>query len=323
MRISAAIGLTAAALALAVGPAKAQTDWPARTVTVVVPVNPGGGADAQAHLTAEGLSKVLGQTFVLDFRPGASMMLGSNLVVRSKPDGYTILFSASTAVVNAALNPNVPYDPEVDLLPVARTTGTPSYISAHIKAPFDTYDELIEYAKANPGKVNAGVAGIGSTGHFSMSVVESKQGVKFNMVPYTGAGAILPDLMSGTVDITFGNATGYISAVKAGRVKYIAAMSKNRSPLFPDVPAIGESKYPGAYASSWYGITVPKGTPPEIVRKLNEATVTVLKDPEVVKRISALGFDVIAGTPEEMGQEIKEGIAEKKALIDSGIITLK
>lgn len=323
MKVSVTVSLAAVAFVMATSNANAQTAWPNRTVTVVVPVNAGGGADPQVRTVADGLSKILGQPFVIDFRPGAAMMIGASAVAKSKPDGYTIMFSASTALVNAAVNPSATYDPVVDLMPVTRVTGAATYISANSNVPFNTYEELIDFAKANPGKVNVGVAGIGSSGHYSMSLVESKTGVKFNMVPYTGAGAILPDLMSGTLDITFGNATGYISAVKSGKAKYIASMSETRSSLLPEVPAIGETKYPEAYNDSWYALTVPKGTPKDILQKLHDATVSVLKDAEVIKRINALGFDVIGDTPETMAKVIKDEIAEMKGLIDAGVIQLQ
>jgi tripartite-type tricarboxylate transporter receptor subunit TctC len=171
--------------------AVAQTDWPNRSVTVIVPVNAGGGADPQVRAITDELRQLLGQPFVVEFRPGAAMMVGANVVAKSKPDGYTIMFSASTALVNAAVNPNAPYNSLEDLVPVTRTAGAATFISAHIKTPYNTYEQLIDFAKANPGRVNAAVAGIGSAGHYSASIVQGKTGALFNLVPYTGAGAIL------------------------------------------------------------------------------------------------------------------------------------
>lgn len=319
-------GLAVAMVALAAvdaASAAAQETWPTRTVSVIVPVNAGGGADPLARLVVDRLGQKFGQSFVLDFRPGASMMIGTNAVAKAKPDGYTILFSASTALVNSAVNPNALYNPVTDLVPVIRVAGAPNFVTVNAKVPYNTYEELIKYARDNPGKVNAGVAGIGSSGHYSAAMIKAKTGAEFNLVPYSGAGAIVPDLMSGAIDVTFGFSTAYASGVQAGRVKYLAAMAPERFPLNPDIPATGESKEWGAYAGGWYAISVPKATSRQIVTKLHDAVLEIIKAPDAEKKINELGYAVIGDTPEQAAEAVRNEIAEMKAMIDSGVFKIQ
>jgi tripartite-type tricarboxylate transporter receptor subunit TctC len=314
--------LSSALLALAslavLGQAQAADDWPNRSVTVVVPVNAGGGADPLARVIFDGLSQKLGQSFVLDFRPGASMMVGGNAVAKSEPDGYTIMFSAKTAIVNASLNKNVPYDPVRDLVPVIRTAGAPNFVTAHANVPYSSFDEFIAYAKANPGKVNGAVSGLGGGAHAALAVIQSKTGIQVNIVPYSGSGGILPDLMSGVVDITFGFSTAYASGVDSGKLKYLAVLAPERLPLVPDVPSSDESSHKGIYSDSWYLVTVPAGTPPAIVDKLHQGILEVVKSPESEKKINDMGYVVIGDTPEEAARTISDEIAEMRRWIESG-----
>jgi tripartite-type tricarboxylate transporter receptor subunit TctC len=317
LRAHASFTLCAALLAMQGAMATAQ-EWPDRPVTVIVPVNAGGGADPLARVIFDGLSKTFGQNFVLDFRPGASMMLGGNVVAKADPDGYTIMFSAKTAIVNASLNANVPYDPVKDLIPVVRTAGAPNFVTANAATPYDTFDEFITYATANPGKVNGAVSGIGGGAHAALAVIQSKTGIQVNLVPYAGSGGILPDLMGGSVDITFGFSTAYASGVEAGKLKYLAVMAPERLPLLPDVPSTDESSHKGLYSDSWYLVSVPKETPRAIIEKLNAAVIEVMKGPEAEKKINDLGLVVIGDTPEQAAKIISEEIVEMKGWVDAG-----
>jgi tripartite-type tricarboxylate transporter receptor subunit TctC len=220
--------------------------------------------------------------------------------------------------VNASLNPNVPYDPVKDLMPVVRIAGAPNFVTANAAAPYDSFDEFIDYATANPGTVNAAVSGIGGGAHAALAVIQSKTGIEVNLVPYAGSGGILPDLMSGTVDITFGFSTAYASGVDSGKLKYLAAMAPERLPLMPDVPSADESSHKGLYSDSWYLISVPARTPREIVEKLHAAAVEVMRTPEAEKKINGLGLVVIGDTPEQAARVISEEIVEMKGWVDAG-----
>jgi tripartite-type tricarboxylate transporter receptor subunit TctC len=304
-------------------PAAAQSDWPNRPVNVVIPWAAGGGTDPLARIIFDDMRQRLGQAFPLDFRPGAAGTIGTTSVVNSPADGYTILFTSSSPAVNANFMPNVAYDPKTAIVPVAQVTYSPTFVTANANAPFKTFQELIDYAKANPGKVNAAFSGVGGNSHLALSTVQYKTGVKFNVVPYTGAGAQLADLMSGVVHIGFGFAAGFMPGVKSGKLKYIAALAEKRDPLMPDVPAAEESSYKGVFKGNWFMAFVKKGTPPEIINKMNAEFRTTLAKPEIQKKINDLGYEVVIGTPQEAAALVETETADMKKLVDAGVFKVE
>lgn len=265
----------------------------------------------------------LGQAFPLDFRPGASGTLGTNTAVKSAPDGYTVLFTSGAPAVNANFMPNVAYNPKTDILPVAQVTESATFVVANANTPYNTFKELIDYAKANPGKINAAISGIGSGSHAGVATIQYKTGVKFNIVPYTGAGAQQADLMSGTVDLGFGFAAGFLPGVKAGKLKYIAALSDKREPNMPDVPSSDESGIKGVYRNNWFMAFVPKGTPRDIVEKINAEFKLTISKPEIKSQIEALGYAVVTGTPEAAAAVIAQDVTEMKEMIDIGVFKIE
>jgi len=321
-----AMGMLAATLAFGgagalTRPAAAASDWPTRSVDVIVPWSAGGGSDALARIIFDEVAAQTGQAFPLEFRPGAVGTIGSAEVAKnSEPDGYTLLFTSGTPIVTANFMPNVSYDPKTDLLPVVEILSGPTMLVANAKAPYNNFKELIEYAKANPGKVNVAFNGVGSNTHYLASVMGYKTGAKFNLVPYSGVGDQLADLMSGTVDAGFGFSPGFMSGVKAGKLKFIATMAPDRNPQLPDVGTSEESPYKGVSRVNWYGVLVPKGTPRDVIDKVNAVVHNAINKPEVKKKIEDLGYFVVTnGTPEDFKATIEQEVSTMKALIDSGV----
>ena len=302
------------------GAVAAEADWPNRSVRVIIPWAVGGGSDPLARVIFDDLAIRLGQPFPLEFRPGASGTIGAAAFAKSRPDGYTVLFTTGPPAVNANFMPNVAYDPKTDILPVVQVVSTPSYIVAYAKTPYNTFRELIEYAKANPGKVNAAISGIGSQSELNASLVQYKTGVKFQIVPYGGAGAQLANLMAGTVDLGFGLATGFLSAVKSGKLKFIASLSAKRFANLPDVPASDESPYKGIHDTSWFVAFVPKGTPRTIIDKMNAEIRTTINKPGVKEKIEGLNYEIMTGSPEDAAALIKSDTDQIKKLLDAGVM---
>jgi tripartite-type tricarboxylate transporter receptor subunit TctC len=304
-------------------PALAQSDWPNRAVNVIIPWAAGGGTDPLARVIFDDMSQRIGQAFPLDFRPGAAGTVGTTSVVNAEADGYTMLFTSSAPAVNANFMPNVAYDPKKDLVPVAQATDSPTFVVANANTPFGNFGEMIDYAKANPGEIDAAFSGIGGNSFLAANIVQDKCGVKFTMVPYTGSGAQQADLMSGVVDIGFGFAAGFMPGVEAGKTKYIAALAEERDPLMPDVPASDESPCKGAHKGNWFMAFVKAGTPADIVEKMNAELRTTLSDPNVVKKINDLGYQVVVGSPEDAAALVEKDTTDMKKLIDAGVFAFE
>ena len=304
-------------------PAAAASDWPTQTVNVIVPWAAGGGTDPLARLIFADMSERLGQAFPIDFRPGAAGTIGSTALAKAAPDGYTIMLTSNAPAVNANFMPNVAYDPKTDLVPVLQIIEATTFVTANVNTPYNNFQELIDYAKANPGKINAAFSGIGGGSHAALSFIQHKTGVKFNLVPYTGAGAQQADLMAGTVDIGVGFPTGFLPGVKAGKLKFIAVLAKQRNPFLTEVPTSDESTYKGIYKGNWYVVFVPKGTPRPIIDKINAEFKITVANPEIKKKIEALGYAIVTGSPEDAVELIKTDVADMKELIDAGVFTIE
>jgi len=280
--------------------AEAQA-YPSRPVRIVVGFTPGGSTDIAARLIGQWLSERLGQSFVIENRPGAGANIATEAVVRAAPDGYTLLMVSSAETINASLYPKLSFNFIRDIAPVASITRQPQVMLANPSLPAKTFVELIAYAKANPGKVNMASAGNGAISHLSGELLKMMAGVDLVHVPYRGAGPALTDLLAGHVQICFVGMAGSIEYLRTGKLRGLAVTTTTRSEVVPDIPAIGEF-VPGYEAVSLFGIGAPKNVPAEIVDKLNREINTALADPKIKARVADLGGTVLAGSPAEFGK---------------------
>ncbi|WP_395708111.1 Bug family tripartite tricarboxylate transporter substrate binding protein [Reyranella sp.] len=323
-RLGLMVALGALIAAAAANVALAQGGWPTKPITMIVPYLAGGGADPAARLLAEGMSKRLGRPIVVDFKAGANGTIGTQMVANAAPDGYTILFTPPAPIVNSKyLIPNLPYNPEKDLVPIIEVTTSPMAIMANADFGPKTLKELIDYAKANPDKVLAGTPGQGGSGHLMCAMVEVREGVKFNMIPYRGTGGLLPDMLGGRLNISFDLPAAYVSHVNSGKVRIIAVMGDKRIPSFPDAPTSVESGYPQLQLSVWYALFAPKGVPQDIVMKLNAAANEALKEPEIKAKIEQLGYQTAGGTPEQMAENIRKEMSVVGEIVRLGNVKME
>jgi tripartite-type tricarboxylate transporter receptor subunit TctC len=292
-----------AALLANIAGASAQ-NFPTRPVTIVVPFAAGGPADAMARVIGDRMRLALGQQVIIENIAGAGGSVGVGRVVRAPPDGYTISIGHwSTHVVNGAIY-DLPYDLLKDLEPVARLPSNPQWIVAKKSVPATNLKELIAWLKANESKVSAGTAGPGSASHIGGVYFQNLTGTHFPFVPYRGTGPALNDLIAGQIDLIVDQTSNSMAQVKAGAIKAYAVTAKARLPSAPDIPTVDEAGAPGLYISVWYGLWVPKGTPRDVIAKLNAAAVDAMADPTVRSRMATLGLDIPPRdqqTPEALG----------------------
>ena len=298
--------------------ARAQA-YPTRPVRMIVPFPPAGSSDILARLIGPWLSDRLGQPFVIENRPGAATNIGTEVVVRAPPDGYTLLVFEASQAINATLYDKLNFVFLRDIAPIACIIRTPLVMEVHPSVPAKTVPEFIAYAKANPGKINMASAGNGSPQHVGGELFKMMAGVDMVHVPYRGEALALPDLISGQVQVLFGTMLGSLGYIRAGKLRALAVTSATRQEALPDVPTVGEF-LPGFEARGWYGIVVPKATPTEIVKKLNKAINAALADPNMKKRLTDLGAAVFAGSPADFGKFIAdETVKWAKVVKSAGI----
>jgi tripartite-type tricarboxylate transporter receptor subunit TctC len=267
-------------------------NFPTRPVTIVVPFAAGGPADAMARVIGDRMRLALGQQVIIENIAGAGGSTGVGRVVRAPPDGYTVSIGHwSTHVVNGAIY-DLPYDLLKDLEPVARLPSNPQWIVAKKSVPASNLKELIAWLKANESKVSAGTAGPGSASHIGGVYFQNLTGTHFPFVPYRGTGPALNDLIAGQIDLIVDQTSNSMAQVKAGAIKAYAVTAKARLPSAPDIPTVDEAGAPGLYISVWYGLWVPKGTPRDVIAKLNAAAVDAMADPTVRSRMATLGLDI-------------------------------
>ena len=290
--------------AAGIGPARAL-DYPTRPVHVIVGYPAGGTVDILARLVGQYLSERLGQQFVIDNRSGAGNNIGTEVVVNAAPDGYTLLLVNPANGINATLYEKLPFNFIRDIAPVAGIIRVPNVMEVNPAVPAKTVAEFIAYAKANPGKVNMASSGNGTSIHVSGELFKMMSGVDMLHVPYRGSAPALTDLMGGQVQVLFDNMPSSIEYLKAGKLRPLAVTTATRSQALPDVPTVAET-VPGYEASAWFGLGAPKGTPAEIVDKLNAAVNAGLADPKLKARLADLGGTMMVGTPADFGKVIAE-----------------
>jgi tripartite-type tricarboxylate transporter receptor subunit TctC len=294
--------LIALLLALIAGPAFGQ----GKTIRIVVPFGAGGGPDALARMIQPKLSENIGMPVIVDNRPGAGGLIAADSVLKSPPDG-TSLFLADTAHygINPALRAPLPYDPLKDFAPIIEATNSELYITVGAAVPATSLQELVALAKSRPGGLHYGSSGSGSPHHLAMELLKLESGANLIHVPYKGVAQSVPAILSGDVAIIISGPAALLAHHKAGRVRMLAAINPQRWPGLPDVPTAAEAGFPGVKLDVTIGLLAVAGTPPEMVRRLNEALAKSLKAPEVSGKLNDLGLPVIAGTPEEFAQSIR------------------
>jgi tripartite-type tricarboxylate transporter receptor subunit TctC len=307
---------------LAVLPAQAQ-EWPTKPVRMIVPFPPGGGTDTVARPLAAKLAQILGQQVVIDNRGGAGGTIGAGLAAKSPPDGYTVLLYSVHGAVAAAAYKTLPYDLQKDLVPVTTVAIFPDVLLAANRVPAKTLPELITWAKANPGKLNCGSAGNGTSRHLSCELFNAAAGISATHVPYKGTGPATQALMAGEIDWVFealGSAAGQI---RAGTVRPIVVTSAKRSPAFAEIPTAMESGLAGFEVTSWYGLWVPVGTPAAVVQKLNDAVVKAFADPELKDIWAKLGAEPGGSSPEAFRSLIEKDVAKWAKVVREAKVTLE
>jgi tripartite-type tricarboxylate transporter receptor subunit TctC len=298
------VGALAAGLGLQAAPTAAQ-DYPSRPITLVVPFPPGGSTTIVARIVADKMSEALGQSIVVDNRGGAGGTIGSRAVSKSAPDGYTILLGYSgTLAIGPTLYGNVGYDPRKDFDPIGRIGTAPNTLVVHPSVPVHSVAELIAYAKANPGKVNYGSAGIGTVSHVCGEYFANVAGVTLTHIPYKGTGPAIIDLLGGHIPMAFAPVPATHENAQSGKLRMLAVTSAMRSTLLPDVPTIAEAALPGFEAVLRYGLVAPPGTPRAIIARLNAALNAALTSEDVRARLAIDGAEPLPGTPADYGADI-------------------
>ena len=296
------LAATAAALLAVSRIARAQS-YPTRPVRIVVGFAPGGPNDLNARLVAQWLSERLGQQFIVDNRPGASGNIAMELVVKSPPDGYTLVMVATSSAANATLYDNLPFNFLRDIAPIAAISRSYYAMLVHPSVPAKTCAELLAYAKANPGKLNMASPGSGTGAHMASELFKLMTGMRAVHVPYRGSGPMLTDLLAGQVQFAFDTIPSSVEHVRSGRLRALGVSTPTRTEVLPDIPAVAES-VPGYEASTWFGVGAPKNTPAEIIDRLNKEINASLADRRLMARLADLGVTPIPMTPTEFGKLI-------------------
>lgn len=319
-RLTWALAL-AATLGLATAPAAMAEDYPTKPVKIMVPVSPGGPMDMIGRLVGEKLSEKWGQQFVVENRPGGGQVIATNEVVHAPADGYTLVIMSHVFTMNPWLFKSLPYEIS-DLTPITRMTITPLIMAVNPDLPFKTVQDVVDYAKANPGKLSFGSSGPSSSLRFAGELLKYKTGIDMVHVPYKGNGPMTVAIVSGEIDLGFVNPVS-LPFIQDGRLRALAITSAERSPSLPDLPTVAESGVPGYEAGSWFGIMAPAGTPPEIVEKLNTAINEILDMPDVQAKLAAVEAKPSGTTTAEMATLIDSELEKWRDLIQTTGITIK
>ncbi|MDP3613001.1 MAG: tripartite tricarboxylate transporter substrate binding protein [Rubrivivax sp.] len=313
-----ALGLGGAGLALASGLAAAQTSYPNKPVRLIVPFAAGGTTSILARMLAERMGQHMGQPIIVDNRPGAGGNVGMDIVAKAEPDGYTILMGPIGLAINPALYAKMPFDPIKDLAPIGLYAGVPNLLVVHPAVPANNVKELVAYAKAHPGKLNYASNGNGTSSHLAAEMLKSAAGVDIVHVPYKGGGPAMQDLIGGQVSMLFDQMPAVLPQVQGGRVRALGVSSVKRSAAAQDIPAVSES-LPGFDMTVWFGFLAPKGTPADIVARLNAEMNRALKDTGFQSQLAGMGVTPMPGSSAEFGSFIRREMTHwAKVVKDSG-----
>lgn len=318
LKYACALALTAFAVGAA---AQSQQSYPNRPVRLVVPFPPGGGADNLARMLQDRLTQRLGQQVIIDNRAGANGNIGMEIVARAPADGYTmVITSVGTWAVNPSLY-KLPFDAIKDFAPIIQISSSPGVLVVHPSLPVKNVKELVALAKAQPGKLDYGSAGVGGFGHISAVVFTQMTGTRMVHIPYKGAGPALMDLLAGQIQVLFNDATATMPHLKSGRMRALAVTSIKRMPVLSELPTIDEAGVKGYDNSAWMAIAAPAGTPKEIIARLNSDLSAILRLPDIQEKSAALGAVIIGGTPEQLADYLKSEIAKFARVVKDAKIT--
>jgi tripartite-type tricarboxylate transporter receptor subunit TctC len=304
--VAICIGLSASAYGAA-GPA---ADYPTRPIRLIVPFSPGGSNDIMARLVGQKFHESMGQQVIVDNRPGASGIVGTELAANAQPDGYTLLMMSLTLTVNPSLYRKLPYDTQKDLVPITLVASAPLMLVVNPSLPIKSVKELIAYARSNPGKLNFGSGGRGATPHLAGEMLKTMAGIEMTHVPYKGGGPALSDLIAGQIQLMLENIPSTLPFVKAGKLRALAVSGKKPSALLPDLPTLDEAGLQGYEIVGWNGLFFPAGTSSGIVRKIHAETVEMLAQPEVKERLATLGAEGVGSSPSEFSAFVRAEIAK-------------
>ena len=287
-------------------PLVALAAYPEKTIKIVVGFTPGGSADSIARILGMAMSSRMGQTVIIENRAGANGNIATEFVSRSAPDGYTLFYTSIGHAVNPALYKEAKYDPVKDFTPIGQVLSAPNVLVVPASSPFNNVKEMITYAKANPGKLDFASSGSGASVHLSAEVFKQMAGLDLVHIPYKGTGSLLPDLLSGTVAMSFPNLPSALPFIQSGKLKALGVTTAKRSAAAPQIPTLAEAGVPGYDMSTWYGLIGPAGMPPAIITQLNHELNAILQDPVIRQKLVAQGVDPVTGSPEEFGQFIRK-----------------
>jgi tripartite-type tricarboxylate transporter receptor subunit TctC len=304
---SSIVRILAFVMVLCGGPAVAA-NYPERPVRIIVPTAPAGGADVLARIIGQQLGDKLGEQFFIDNRPGAGGIIGSRMVASAAPDGYTLLLAPSSLAITAAIKKKLPYDLLHDLKPIMVVASTPYALIVNPAFPVHSVKELIAYAKANPGELNYGSAGVGTASHFAAELFDRLADTKMTHVPNKGMGPAMIDVMGGQVSALFAGLPASLAAEKQGRVRVLAIASARRSDLLPDTPTIAEAGLPGYDVENWLGLLAPAGVDDSVIARLHDSVLAIVSAPETRDKLVAAGFEPVGGTPEQFATELKADV---------------
>jgi tripartite-type tricarboxylate transporter receptor subunit TctC len=312
-RLAIALG---AVFFVAAGTANSEPNWPTRPIRIIVGFAAGGSTDVTARLVAQAVSERLGQQVIVDNRPGAGGNIGAEAVAKADPDGYTLLLATNgTLAANPSLFKTLPFDTRKDFAPIALTARIPNVLVVNPSVPANNVAEFIAYAKANPGKLNFGSSGNGTSLHIAGELLNKLAGVNMTHVPYRGGALALTDLLGGRIQLMFEPLVEVIEQVRAGKVKALGVTTVKRSPLLPDVPTIAET-VPGYEITAWNGLLAPAATPPDIVARLNRAVDDALHSRELQEKFAEQGSEPAGGTPAEFGAFLDSELIKWKKLVE-------
>ena len=301
----------------------ASQAYPARPIRIIVHFPAGGPTDIVGRAVAQKLAEAWGQQTIVDNRPGAGGILGTDIVVRAAPDGYTLLFATSGSMsITPALNSRLPYNPFKDLAPISLVVINPQILVLHPSLPAHSVKELISLAKARPGQINYASVGPGSPNHLGMEMLKAMAGIDMLHVPYKGTAPALTDLLAGQVSLMFNSMPSVLPHVKAGKLRGIAVGSSTRSPAAPDIPTVAESGVPGFEYVTWYGLFAPAATPRDIILKINAEVIKMLASPELAQRLASQGAEPASSSPEQLGKYMLEQHERWKQVIKSAHIRI-
>ncbi len=293
----------------------AAEKYPNKPIQLIVPYTPGGNTDILGRLIAQKLGEAWGARVIVDNRPGAGGTIGVNMVAKAKPDGHTLALAAfGNIIVAKSLYKDLPYDPVNDLDPVILVATPPTILTATASLPANNVKELIAYGKANPGVLNYGSSGKGTSNHLFAELFSSMSGIDMTHVPYKGSGPAINDLVAGLTQLNFAPQPLVLSSIKTGALKALAVTGAERMQMLPDVPTVSESGLPGYQGIGWFGVVAPKGTPPDIIKKLNAEINRILESHDVRKRLTEEGASPVGGSPEDAKRSISEEIEKWKDL---------